>query len=186
MGAGQQGTVGTSGGGSGAGAGGDIDWGGGTGTGAGGSSAGRAAELDRELDRALEDFDGEILAEQEALARAGGGSGAADAAGRSTDTSAGAAAGGGSGEGPRLVSGNIFGDDDDDMVPGGGMTGRGPMHPGLSDEEVAQRVPDDVGDGRNDDIVARQLREAAINEPDPELRERLWEEYRDYKSSIGR
>ena len=35
----------------------------------------------------------------------------------------------------------------------------------------------------DDDIVARQLREAAMKETDPELRERLWEEYRQYKKS---
>jgi hypothetical protein len=39
-------------------------------------------------------------------------------------------------------------------------------------------VPEDVGDGRNDDIVLRQIREAALHEKDPVLRERLWEEYR--------
>jgi hypothetical protein len=44
-------------------------------------------------------------------------------------------------------------------------------------------VPEDVGDGRGDDIVARNLREAAMNEPDPELREKLWEEYRAYQRS---
>ncbi len=42
-------------------------------------------------------------------------------------------------------------------------------------------VPEDVGDGRNDDIVLRQIREAALNEKDPVLRERLWEEYRRIK-----
>ena len=45
------------------------------------------------------------------------------------------------------------------------------------------------GDGDNintqdDDIVARQLREAAEKETDPELKEKLWKEYRDYKKSI--
>ncbi len=44
-------------------------------------------------------------------------------------------------------------------------------------------VPADIPDGRDDDIVARQLREAAMKETDPELRERLWEEYRKYKQS---
>jgi hypothetical protein len=44
-------------------------------------------------------------------------------------------------------------------------------------------VPPDVGDGSDDDIIARQLREAAMNEEDPELREKLWQEYRDYKNS---
>jgi hypothetical protein len=38
----------------------------------------------------------------------------------------------------------------------------------------------DYGD---DDIVARQLREAAENETDPELKEKLWKEYEDYKKS---
>lgn len=44
-------------------------------------------------------------------------------------------------------------------------------------------TPPDIGDGKDDDIVARQLREAAESEPDPELREKLWDEYRRYKSS---
>lgn len=47
------------------------------------------------------------------------------------------------------------------------------------------RVPPDVGDGSDDDIVARQLREAAMEENDPELRERLWDEYREYKRSTS-
>jgi hypothetical protein len=43
------------------------------------------------------------------------------------------------------------------------------------------RIPPDVGNGEDDDIVARQLREAAMKEEDPELREKLWDEYRAYK-----
>jgi len=39
-------------------------------------------------------------------------------------------------------------------------------------------IPEDIGDGRNDDIVLRQIREAAVNERDPVLREKLWDEYR--------
>ena len=45
-------------------------------------------------------------------------------------------------------------------------------------------TPDDVGDGSDDDVVARQLREAAEKETDPELRKRLWEEYRHYKQGL--
>ncbi|MBL0715699.1 MAG: hypothetical protein JJV98_18590, partial [Desulfosarcina sp.] len=37
---------------------------------------------------------------------------------------------------------------------------------------------------QDDDIVARQLREAAEKETDPELKEKLWKEYRDYKKSF--
>jgi hypothetical protein len=35
----------------------------------------------------------------------------------------------------------------------------------------------------DDDIVARQLREAAEKEPDPELKAKLWKEYEEYKKS---
>ena len=34
----------------------------------------------------------------------------------------------------------------------------------------------------NDDVVARQIREAAESETDPELKEKLWAEYRKYKA----
>jgi hypothetical protein len=43
-------------------------------------------------------------------------------------------------------------------------------------------APEGTPDGKDDDVVARQLREAAETEKDPELRARLWEEYRKYKS----
>jgi hypothetical protein len=43
------------------------------------------------------------------------------------------------------------------------------------------KIPADIPDGRDDDIVARQIREAAMKETDPELRAALWEEYRRYK-----
>jgi hypothetical protein len=46
-------------------------------------------------------------------------------------------------------------------------------------------VPPDVGDGRDDDVVARQLREAAMKEKDPAIREKLWEEYREYRKGTG-
>ena len=51
------------------------------------------------------------------------------------------------------------------------------------DERYIPPVPEDVSDGRDDDIVAKQLREAATTEKDPVLREKLWEEYRAYKSA---
>jgi hypothetical protein len=39
------------------------------------------------------------------------------------------------------------------------------------------------GTETDDDIVARQLREAAENETDPKLKEKLWEEYEAYKKN---
>jgi hypothetical protein len=42
-------------------------------------------------------------------------------------------------------------------------------------------VPKDIPPASGDDIVARQLREAAMSEKDPKLRAKLWNEYRRYK-----
>jgi hypothetical protein len=39
------------------------------------------------------------------------------------------------------------------------------------------------GSDQDDDIVARQLREAAEKETDPELKKKLWKEYEDYKKA---
>ncbi len=49
---------------------------------------------------------------------------------------------------------------------------------GLSKEEERR-----YGYGKDDDIVARQLREAAQKETDPELRKKLWNEYEAYKNN---
>jgi hypothetical protein len=65
-------------------------------------------------------------------------------------------------------------------VPEGGQRREGDY------EQVASAdvpVPEDIPDGDDDDVIARQLREAAMSEPDPELREKLWDEYRKYKAS---
>ena len=48
---------------------------------------------------------------------------------------------------------------------------------------IAQ-IPEGLPDPQGDDIVAKQLREAAIAEKDPVLKEKLWEEYRRYRDGI--
>ena len=45
-------------------------------------------------------------------------------------------------------------------------------------------IPSDIPDGSDDDIVAKQLREAATKETDPVLREKLWNEYRNYTKGV--
>ena len=50
----------------------------------------------------------------------------------------------------------------------------------MSEQDIEMRTPDDIQVSSFDDIVARQLREAALAEDDPELRARLWDEYRKY------
>ena len=48
-------------------------------------------------------------------------------------------------------------------------------------KQTARNTGNDIPDARDDDVIARQLREAAIAETDPELKEALWDELRRYK-----
>ena len=45
-------------------------------------------------------------------------------------------------------------------------------------------VPEDIPSPQGDDIVAQQLREAAAAETDPNLRAKLWDEYKKYKTGL--
>ena len=122
------------------------------------------------MDGALEDFDGAILAERAVIAQQAnersanqtGGAPAAPAANAPQGAGAGSSApqsasqGGARPRTPRPTP----------SMPGGGQGGQG---------------ANDLPDAKDDDIIARQLREAAMAEQDPELREKLWEEYRRYK-----
>ena len=58
-----------------------------------------------------------------------------------------------------------------------------PSQGGMSGKGSNIIVPEDIPNGEGDDIIARQIREAAVKEQDPELREKLWEEYRKYKGA---
>ena len=61
---------------------------------------------------------------------------------------------------------------------GGGIGGRSGAPP---TDGAKYPAPPDIPNGNDDDVVARQLREAAMREPDPAIREKLWAEYRKYK-----
>jgi len=63
-----------------------------------------------------------------------------------------------------------------------GTAGKSSEEPGEGSTGERKRY----GSGEDDDIVARQLREAAENETDPELKEKLWKEYEAYKKNTGR
>ena len=71
----------------------------------------------------------------------------------------------------------------------GGGSGEGAGPPGKGDGagqsagSRSQQGKEELETGY-DDIVARQLREAAEKESDPELKKKLWEEYRKYKEGI--
>ena len=135
---------------------------------------------DARFREAMRRFDGRLARE-----RFGIGGGQDDTRGGDFAGGAGGgnASGGGAGEagtesGTGAVAGtdNPFEDGRDDGKRDPNATGRG----GIG-QRNRHSPPPGTPDGRDDDIVARQLREAAETETDPELRERLWEEYRAYK-----
>lgn len=162
----------------------------------------RTTALGRDLDAALSDFDEMLLREQERVkaatppptARTAGGTGqgtkGADRDGRVSGDRAGEdgrpagelATSGGPGEtsATGAETGAI-------ATAAGAGAGAGAAPPGRSGSptgrpQTARRgLPPDIPDGSDDDVVARQLREAAEKETNPELRARLWEEYRRYK-----
>jgi hypothetical protein len=125
------------------------------------TAAERADLLDEQLRRGYEKFDGFILGERE---RAQAESNAAGS------SAAGGASGGGGGQPMTL----------EESAPQFEIPGDLPTSTSTAQASESFPPPEDIPTGRDDDVVARQLREAAMVEPDPELREALWEEYRNY------
>lgn len=142
--------------------------------------------LDEQLDESLEDFDetvaggGSTDSEIDILNPMGGGSSGVqsdeplfeegDLSGESGEPAedeelAERAAGGAPGSGEAPPEGG-----EQSQAGGAGDAGRSGI------ESIP--IPEDIGDGRDDDIVLRQIRDAAMKERDPVLREKLWDEYR--------
>ncbi len=158
------------------------------------------AALERRLGSSLSEFDEMLLREMEQLARtqsgapdAGTGSGSGTGeqpgnAGAADDQST-----GGEKPGDKTTAATDSGaetkaDKSSDRTTTGavgeaGQTAKVDPAGARKDAKRSGAVKrDDVPDAGDDDVVARQLREAAENETDPELREKLWQEYKRYKS----
>lgn len=169
------------------------------GSGASGSttSADRRAAIYRRIDDTLGTFDGRIRAEQAAILadrdahggdRAGSGPDGGDSKNGVGTGADGKESGKDQGKNKGASGNGRDGTANDGARPGGAKSDdAGGMR---SDKVGAARAtvvggggaaPADVPDGHDDDIVARQIREAAIAETDPELKDKLWDEYRKYK-----
>ena len=142
------------------------------------TAAERQARLEGTLEKSVGDFD-EILADEQREI---------STVGRNTEGFGGNQSGGSGGRGVGLGKQGSGGT----SSSGGGGSGGGADTTSaagsgssasvdkMSEEEKKARTPDDIPDLVSEDIVAKQLREAALAEEDPALRERLWEEYRNY------
>lgn len=144
--------------------------------------SGEPSELDKELNESIAVFEGKILdARNEVLGSA--------PPPTSAENVPGVAVLGGSGT---LEGDGSFEENQQEGLEAGipEVIERGRMPPG---SEVAKSgepgtppppVPEDIPDAQGDDIVAKQLRELAIAETDPELKEKLWDEYKKYKAGL--
>ena len=140
------------------------------------TSAEKTADLEAELFNGMSEFDEMLLREQERIRAAtphaaGGGGGGGGAGGQGGDAAGSADGEGAGGEGDEQVA---DGSRDSPTYGAGAGTGS-PRRQGNNG------APPDTPDGSDDDVVARQLREAAEKETDPVLKKKLWEEYRKYK-----
>lgn len=137
------------------------------------TTAEQVAILDGQLEQSTSDFDALILEEQQRqreLERER----ASRTAQREQPEPAGAGAAGRSPYQDDVAMGG-------GASTGGGMGGASRGGGAPPENPAIYKPPADIPDGNDDDVVARQLREAAMREPDPAVRERLWNEYRKYK-----
>ena len=150
----------------------------------------KVAALDRQLNASLNEFDEKLLNEMDAIRAESAdrmrdlAQEAADAAkraresGAAEDTSEAQAENGDQDQSAESKAGEETDSDkstEDTQTASGQQSGQGEKGSTREDKRRASY--------EDDDIVARQLREAAENETDPELKEKLWKEYEDYKKS---
>jgi hypothetical protein len=148
----------------------------------------QVAVLDAELNAGLGEYDERLLREQERVKAAtplpdeisgGGGGGQGDGDGDGDGEGEGEGDGGADADGGSDASGSDAGAADGEQSSSG--TGSRGAGAGGRGQRSGSGTPPDIPDGSDDDVVARQLREAAEKETDPELKKKLWEEYRKYK-----
>ncbi|MGB1536647.1 MAG: hypothetical protein ACPHAN_02885 [Pseudomonadales bacterium] len=145
------------------------------------SGADRLGQLDAELEASITIFESEVQESRDAVASILSGP-AAEAVG---------------GPGPSLDdigTGMLEPEDDTGEGAGEDLGDPGALEPirqgrmidgeNTDSSQGSAQVPDDIPSPQGDDIVAKQLREAASAEKDPDLRAKLWEEYKRYKEGL--
>lgn len=170
----------------------------------------QVAALDKSLTQALGEFDEQLLKEEQRIASrtpseresgrgygGGGGTGSSGQYGSGQNGGTGQAGTTGSTQGRESsqsgTGSSHSGQQSSQSGSGSSQSGQGSgaSSSGAGAGTGTQEQQDDPRSGSQeiesgyDDIVARQLREAAEKETDPELKKKLWEEYRKYKEGIN-
>ncbi len=138
----------------------------------------QVAILDAQLERGTGEFDSMILEQQAEQRRTARSQPPSTSTSGSSESGAGDSGGGYGGDG--------YGGEPPDGGSSGGYSTGGGMGGASGGGQIPRNTakyppPKDIPSGNDDDVVARQLREAAMSEPDPAVREKLWDEYRKYK-----
>jgi hypothetical protein len=148
------------------------------------------AALDRMLNSGLGEYDEKLLREQERIKAATPNNNSDGADGSAAGQGDGSEGDGSEGEGSegqgsaaegRNTGGTPGDNREGEQSDGQRAGGTRDSSTGSGDTGNDSDQPTDIPDGSDDDVVARQLREAAEKETDPELKAKLWEEYRRYK-----
>lgn len=145
----------------------------------------KRASLNARLNELEAEVDESLLKKQQKMkqAAANGSAGSPAAGGGASAATAGSQSGGGTGSVGK--SGGPAGGQEqaraDDTGPSAPPSASGPgKKPQGAEAPKRHQSQDGAGD---DDIIARQLREAAEKETDPVLKEKLWAEYNKYKKA---
>jgi hypothetical protein len=134
-------------------------------------------ELEEEMETLIAEFDELMLEQQDTLKEQQAAQQSSGSYGDGQGASEGSEAAGTAGSGEKTASG----EPGDGQIPPEAEPGSGPGVKKQGDMPEFERG--DAGDGSDDDVVARQLREAAEAETDPVLKAQLWKEYKKYKNS---
>ncbi len=158
------------------------------------TEAEKTAAMVGQFNDSLGEFDEKLLREQDRVKAqkprvesAGSGAGAGGQSGGKSGGESGEEEGGESGaeSGAESESGEQIENGQEGQRPNESDAGSDQSSSGArgsSTRGSQSNIPDDIPDGSDDDVVARQLREAAEKEKDPELQKKLWEEYKRYKN----
>jgi len=150
----------------------------------------KTKQLEDQLNGSLGEFDERLLREQDRIktraprteSTAGAGSGSSGGASESESAGASGSAADESGTGSKgsQKDKRDSGAKDEDDRTASNEKGT----PGRPSSKPRSSAPADIPDGGDDDVIARQIREAAEKETDPELKKKLWDEYRRYRDAI--
>ena len=154
----------------------------------------RIAKLDAALLQALNNSDlcqsiGAAVGDGDGGGDGGGGvSGDGEGGGAQANAGSGSA---GADAGDSAPASDIQGDAPDSVdesIPDGVASAPADAKPQVGGNETSPpssndngKLPDDIPSAENDDIIAKQFRQAALDETDPQAKAKLWNEYRRYK-----